>query len=62
MEKKRCNNYYVHMVHFISEAEQENKMESRPITGNIELIIVLVHFVKKNRPLYHGQQETKVNE
>ena len=50
------------MVHFISEAEQENKMESRPITGNIELIIVLVHFVKKNRPLYHGQQETKVNE
>ena len=48
MENKTVYNYYVHLVRFISEEEEREKRKNIRLRGNVEMIVVLIHMVRKN--------------
>lgn len=62
MDKNKIYNYYMHLVHFISEKDESPGGKDKPIPGNFELIIVLVHYLRKDEPLIFDTPEIKVNE
>lgn len=48
---KNTFNYYVHLVSFGSTNEQENnKVNQAMLEGNVEMIVVLVHYIRRDGP------------
>lgn len=48
---KNAFNYYVHLISFGSDHEQGNKEKNHAmLEGNVEMIVILVHYIRRNGP------------
>ena len=52
MENRTFNNDYMHLVHFLSEESQDSKSPYDLLHGNVEMIVILVHMVRKDAGVY----------